>query len=243
MILAKIAGHTITSTVSKAGRQFQVMVIIDGNYVASIRKRHKVFWLSHCYGGKCPVWARPFLDRVQWGSHRAIDELRCTIATVLQRAAMVHYGLACTCGKPATGPPGGSGRNQGTDRRGVRRERPVPRVHGVPKVSATGGGGRIPRASQAPLRGQGDKEQGIFGTLVWIDGTAAGWIFEDRRDGSFDVTLTRLGEGQGHPQLLPHHGALRRPGLRVYRSGLDTVGRLEILKRRIRELVTAVGDT
>ena len=103
MILANIAGHTITSTVSKAGRQFQVMVIIDGNYVASIRKRHKVFWLSHCYGGKCPVWARPFLDRVQWGSHRAIDELRCTIATVLQRAAMVHYGLACTCGEPATG--------------------------------------------------------------------------------------------------------------------------------------------
>ena len=29
----------------------------------------------------------------------------------------------------------------------------------------------------------------------------------------------------------------------VYRNGLDTAGRLEILKRRIREFVTAVRDT
>ena len=103
MILARFAGHTITSTVSKAGHRFQVMVRIDGNVVGSIRKRHDIFWLSHCYGDRCPDWARPFLDRVQWGSHKSIDTLRCTIATVLQRAAMVHYGLACRCGKPATG--------------------------------------------------------------------------------------------------------------------------------------------
>ena len=102
MIMASIAGRKIHSIVERSGRTYQVTVIIDGRYVASIRKRHDVFWLSHCFP-KCPEWARPFLDRVQWGSHKSVDTLRCTIATVLQRAAMVHYGLACRCGKPATG--------------------------------------------------------------------------------------------------------------------------------------------
>ena len=103
MILATVAGHKITSQVSKTGRSFRVMVRIDGDIVASIRKRHDIFWLSQCYGGRCPEWAVPFLDRVQWGSHKSIDTLRCTLATVLQRAAMMHYRLACRCGEPATG--------------------------------------------------------------------------------------------------------------------------------------------
>ena len=102
MIMASIAGRKIHSIVERSGRTYQVTVIIDGRYVASIRKRHDVFWLSHCFP-KCPAWARPFLDRVQWGTHKSIDTLRCTVATVLQRAAMVHYGLACRCGEPATG--------------------------------------------------------------------------------------------------------------------------------------------
>ena len=67
----------------------------------------------------------------------------------------------------------------------------------MPTVSETEGGGRKAAPERPRLRFEDkvlDEEQGIFGTLVWIDGTAAGWIFEDRRDGSFDVTLTRLGE-------------------------------------------------
>ena len=117
----------------------------------------------------------------------------------------------------------------------------------MPKVSATGGGGRKAAPERPRLRFEDkvlDKEQGIFGTLVWIDGTAAGWIFEDRRDGSFDVTLTRLGEADRDIRSC-FRTTVRYGGrdFEVYRSGLDTVGRLEILKRRIRELVTAVGDT
>ena len=68
-------------------------------------------------------------------------------------------------------------------------------------------------------------------------------IFEDRRDGSFDVTLTRLGEADKDIRSC-FRTTVRYGGreFEVYRSGLDTVGRLEILKRRIRELVTAVRD-
>jgi len=102
MIIANIRDHRITSNVEKTGRGYSVIIIIDGRYVASIQKRSKVFWTSHAFPA-CPEWARPFLDRVQWGSHATIDYLRCTVATILQRAAMVHYGIACKCGQPATG--------------------------------------------------------------------------------------------------------------------------------------------
>ena len=104
MIMASIAGRKIHSIVERSGRTYQVTVIIDGRYVASIRKRHDVFWLSHCFP-KCPAWARPFLDRVQWGTHKSIDTLRCTVATVLARAAMVHHRVPCSkCdAAPATG--------------------------------------------------------------------------------------------------------------------------------------------
>ena len=49
----------------------------------------------------------------------------------------------------------------------------------MPTVSETEGGGRKAAPERPRLRFEDkvlDKEQGIFGTLVWIDGTAAGWI-------------------------------------------------------------------
>ncbi|MCY4400863.1 MAG: hypothetical protein OXE96_16210 [Gemmatimonadetes bacterium] len=103
MILANIDGTRITTNVEKQGRSYGVIVIIDRRHVAHLRKRHKVFWTSHVYPN-CPEWAAPFLDRVQWGTHASIDNLRCTVATILQRAFMVAHQVRCECGKrPATG--------------------------------------------------------------------------------------------------------------------------------------------
>lgn len=114
MIVANMRGHRISTMVISAGRSKGLHVTINRVIVASVYRRHKVYWVSRIMHGRCPAWALPYLDRVQWGTHANIDNLRCTVATVLQRAAMVAYGLACVkCGEPATG--------FRTDRDGLRK--------------------------------------------------------------------------------------------------------------------------
>ena len=101
MILAKINGRKIVSNAVRAGRAVQIQVSLDGRCIGYLYKRHKVFWLSVAYGN-APEWALPFLDRAHWGS-ATVDSLRITVTTVLTRALMLHLGVSCACGKPATG--------------------------------------------------------------------------------------------------------------------------------------------
>ena len=80
------------------------------------------------------------------------------------------------------------------------------------------------------------RERGI---LVSIGGQPAGWIFQNGRDGSYDFTLTDLGEAT--PKIRSRFMTTARYAgrdFRVYRKGLDTVGSLDVLKERIEDLVS-----
>ena len=102
MILAKINGRKIVSNAVRSGHRVHVEVKLDGRPIGYLYRRHKVFWLSVAYE-RAPDWARPFLDRAQWGS-ATVDSLRITVTTVLSRALMLHLGVSCEdCGDRATG--------------------------------------------------------------------------------------------------------------------------------------------
>lgn len=72
-------------------------------------------------------------------------------------------------------------------------------------------------------------------TLVWVDGTPAGWIVRDRRHGAFDFTLTRLGDADD--DIVSCFKDRDHDGGQWYKRGLDNVPTLDVLKHRIRELV------
>ena len=76
------------------------------------------------------------------------------------------------------------------------------------------------------------------GTLVRINGQPAGRIFRNGRDGSYDFTLTDLGEATSRIRnRFTTTARYAGRDFRVYRRGLDTVGSLDVLKERIEDLV------
>lgn len=112
----------------------------------------------------------------------------------------------------------------------------VPRRQGGRIVTGTTTPGATPAPAAVEYTEQRLKRE--TGILVSIDGQPAGWIFRCRRDGSYDFTLTDL--GQDTPEIESRFMTTARYAgrdFRVYRRGLDTVGTLDLLKERIERLV------
>ena len=128
MILARLQGRTIYCEAIRVQRRVQVQVKLDGVPLGYLYKRHEVFWMSVAYE-RAPQWMKAFLDRAHWGS-ATVDHLRITVTQVLKRALMAELGMACDCGKPATGfalDPDGSQAMTAGD---VDERESVPQCHG-----------------------------------------------------------------------------------------------------------------
>ena len=76
------------------------------------------------------------------------------------------------------------------------------------------------------------------GILVSIEGRPAGWIFKNDRTGTYDFTLTDLGETTTDIESAFREDFVWPGGVRrAYKRGLDNVA-LDVLKERIEELAS-----